>query len=494
MRRSLYLIACLSSVGATLPPLGVTQAEIDVFDQVRRSVFVVETESGHGSGFLIDPSGLIVTNDHVLGRGTYLAVGVNPDRKYAAVVVARDPSRDVAVIRVHPEAVVGVTPLNVDRSPGPEVRVGERVLAIGSAFTDQGAVLTIGTVSQIAPNRILADLNVNSGTSGGPFLNAGGEVIGICTFYVKGPAGPGFAGIVSIEEVRPVVSRARAGLTPHPPLLERLPVPSRIPYPAAALLERAGAIRDVTTYGTTRAGMRLDVLTPPAVYFEANKGAIVRARKEGRGGSREGYSWQALTGHVEPIVGIRVLPDERPRIDRATGRPSFNRNVLRIRLLRNGVEVVPIVPGRFCSEGCFALYQYCPEAFAPGGDLEVQVHLEGAGVTVWKLHRSLIATIWSDFAPWRDVALQLTSPPRAECQPASDQDHRRGFRRGGYFCWFSRDSERRLHIPLADFPWSIAEARDVWLEAGEICHRQVPEAVRLTNCPRLDEVQRASLK
>lgn len=403
MRPSLYLIACISSVGATLPVLGVTQPEIEVFEQVRRSVFVVETESGHGSGFLIDASGLIVTNDHVVGHGTYLAVGINPERKYAAVVVARDPSRDIAVIRVHPQAVAGVKPLMVDRSAAPVVRVGERVLAIGSAFTDQGAVMTIGTVSQIAPNRILADLNVNSGTSGGPFLNASGEVIGICTFYVKGPAGPGFAGIVSIEEVRAVVSRARVALTPHPPSLERLPVPSRIPYPAAALEERASAIRDVTTYGTTRARMRLDVLTPPAVYFEANKAAILEARKEGS--AREaGYGWHALTGHVEPIVGIRVLPDAHPRIDRATGRPLFRRNVLGVRLLRNGVEVVPIVPGRFCSEGCMALYQYCPEAFAPDGDLEVQVHLEGAGVTVWKLSPALIVTIWSDFAPWRDVA------------------------------------------------------------------------------------------
>jgi trypsin-like peptidase len=396
-----------------------TQPERVVFEQVRRSVFVVETESGHGSGFLIDASGLIVTNDHVLGRGSYLAVGVDPDRKYTAVVVARDPSLDVAVIRVHPQAVTGVKPLTVDRPPGLEVRIGERVLAIGSAFTDHGAVLTIGTVSQIASNRILADLNVNSGTSGGPFLNTNGDVIGICTFYVRSPAGPGFAGIISIDEVRSVVSRARMALTPDPPSLERLPVPSPIPYPATALQERAGAIRDVAAYGTTLAGMRIDVLTPPAVYFEANQAAILKARKEGRGGRQEGYGWQALTGRVEPIVGIRVLPDARPRIDHATGRPLFRRNVLRMRLLRNGVEIVPIVPGRFCAEGCLALYQYCPEAFAPDGDLEVQVYLDGAGVTVWKLNPSLIATIWSDFAPWRDVVLQLTSPPRAECQRSS---------------------------------------------------------------------------
>ena len=102
MSPSVYLVASLAMLlgGASTPrpeqqghqPAARTESE--VFERARRSVFVVETESGHGSGFLVDVRGLIITNDHVVGRASYLAVGVNPSRKYPAVVVARDPSRD----------------------------------------------------------------------------------------------------------------------------------------------------------------------------------------------------------------------------------------------------------------------------------------------------------------------------------------------------------------------------------------------------------------
>ena len=76
--------------------------------------------------------------------------------------------------------------------------------------------------------------------------------------------------------------------------------------------------------------------------------------------------------------------------------------MVRMRLLRNGVEVVPIVPGRFCaaSSGCFGLYQYEPAAFAPGGKLELHVYSDGvAKPQVWKIPAALVRRVWSDFAP-----------------------------------------------------------------------------------------------
>ena len=107
--KSLLLTLLLSAklVGAQT---GVS-AETIVFERARHSVFVIETESGYGSGFLVDGGGLIVTNDHVIRNTRYLAVGVTPERKYPAVVVMRDVQRDVALIRVHPQAVAGCTPL-----------------------------------------------------------------------------------------------------------------------------------------------------------------------------------------------------------------------------------------------------------------------------------------------------------------------------------------------------------------------------------------------
>jgi len=425
MLQSVYLAVCLTTVigsvlatgpGQSIPPAS-HLAEAEVFESARRSVFLIETESGQGSGFLIDASGLILTNDHVVGTGDYLAVGVAPNRKYVAAVVARDRSRDLAIIRVHPEAVSGVQPLRFGVPSGRLVRVGERVMAIGSTFTGEGAVLTLGSVSQVDADRILADLNVNSGTSGGPLLNASGDVVGICTFYVRAPAGPGFAGIVPDVAVRPIVAQAMASPTRTLPSPERLPIPSLVPYPVAALRDRAWAIRDIGQYGTTVGGVRIDVLTPPAVYFEANNMRVMQARKNGRGVPGGEYAWHALTGHIEPIVAIRVSPDDvSPRPHRDTTR----RSVLRLRLVRNGTDVVPIVPGRFCSEearnsssreqdGCMGLYQYCPEPFAADADIRLHVYLEGAAPIEWRLPTSLIRAIWSDFGPWR-AAVGATAP------------------------------------------------------------------------------------
>jgi len=228
--------------------------EGELLERARGSVFVVETESGHGSGFLVDAGGLIVTNDHVVRNTEYLAIAVEPRRKYPAVVVARDQLRDVAILRIHPRALKGLQPLKFIEPQAP-VRIGERVLAIGAALTDDASVLTVGMVSRVAAETIVADFS-------------------------------------------------------------------------------------------------------------------------------------------------------------------------RMRLFRDGVEVIPIVPGRFCSlpiqsvaheqpADCFGLYQYAPEAFAPDATLELHVYSADARARrrVLKLPSQLVDLVWSDFEPWRTTAVRL--PPAA---------------------------------------------------------------------------------
>jgi Trypsin-like peptidase domain len=424
MSRSLYLIACVSASLASGPVPSAQarpEAESEVFERARRSVFLVETESGHGSGFLVDASGLVLTNHHVLGSSRYVAVGIDPLHKYPASVVAREASRDVALIRVHPRAVEGLSPLRFIDS-GDNVKIGERVLAIGSALIDEGSVLTTGMVSRVGPDTIIADLNVNPGSSGGPLLNLKGEVVGICTFLLKAAAGPGLAGVIRGHVARPVVATVSASLVHEPPSFERLPVAPRIPYPAQALRERAAAVRDASAYRGRVEGMRIDVLTPPIVYFEAHQQEIRRLRKQNSeqkasqqlGGEQpNAYVWQSHTGQVEAIVGIRVVPEERG-------------DFVRMRLLRDGVEAVPIVPGRFCEPGapgtrghparCFGLYQYLPETFAPGAQLALHVYSDDAPEKprVWKLRPALVDRVRSDFAPWFATA-------------GGDVDRRRGW-------------------------------------------------------------------
>jgi hypothetical protein len=404
-------------------------AERDAFERARRSVFLVETESGHGSGFLVHAAGLVVTNDHVLGRSRYVAVALDPARKYPAVTIARDAARDVALLRVHPRAVERLTPLPFIDAHA-DVAVGERVLAIGSALTDEGVVLTTGIVSRVTADTIIADITVNPGSSGGPLIDLHGQVLGIQTFWQRAPAGPGLAGIVRAHVAMSLLSGAMATLlSATAPRDECLPVAPPLPYPAHALRERAAALRDPSAYGRRLGGMRVDVLTPPLVYHRAHEARFKAARKEKVRGEHAveadaaGRTWQAQTGHVEAIVGIRARPDIAVSIEAPghgpLGAPGeaargerFKTSFREMRLLRAGVEVVPIVPGRFCGpapsgaepsqpDGCFGLYQYRPEAFAPGAPLELHVYREDSPATpfIWRLPPALVDRVWADFEP-----------------------------------------------------------------------------------------------
>lgn len=180
--------------------------------------------------------------------------------------------------------------------------------------------------------------------------------------------------------------------------------------------------------------MRVDVLTPPLAYYFAHEAGIRTARKQrgtGQDATLEMESaargWRAHTGQVEAIVGIRAMPKlatpmgtfadtpfgppgEMPRRDAPGAR--FKTDFRQMRLLRGGVEVVPIVPGCFCGPaqsgadpsqpaGCFGLYQYRPEAFAPGAPLELHVYREDAPTRpfIWRLPPALVSRVWADFEP-----------------------------------------------------------------------------------------------
>ena len=135
-----------------------------------------------GSGFVVDPSGIIVTNNHVVEGAESIEVHFHDDTILKGELVGRDPKTDLAVIRVKPEKPLPV----VSFGDSDKLRVGEWVLAIGSPFGFENTV-TAGVVSakgrslpdDSAVPFIQTDVAVNPGNSGGPLFNARGEVIGI---------------------------------------------------------------------------------------------------------------------------------------------------------------------------------------------------------------------------------------------------------------------------------------------------------------------------
>ena len=138
-----------------------------------------------GSGFVIDPSGVIVTNNHVIAEADKIAVILSDKTRLEAEVIGRDAKTDIALLRVAP-GKKKLAALKLGNSDA--TRVGDWVLAIGNPF-GLGGTVTAGIVS--ARQRdinsgpyddfIQTDASINRGNSGGPMFNLAGEVIGINT-------------------------------------------------------------------------------------------------------------------------------------------------------------------------------------------------------------------------------------------------------------------------------------------------------------------------
>jgi putative serine protease PepD len=193
-----------SSAGRTTGPGDLSA----VAARVLGSVVSVEVNQGlvqaTGSGFIIDRAGHILTNNHVVETGR-LTVVLHDGRRLSATVLGRDPSNDLAVLRV--DQVGGLRPVLLGRSA--DVSVADPVIAVGSPLGLSGTV-TAGVISAVArPVRIgtagqrtalQTDASINPGNSGGPLVNVRGEVIGVNTAIAtlgvggaSGSIGIGFA-------------------------------------------------------------------------------------------------------------------------------------------------------------------------------------------------------------------------------------------------------------------------------------------------------------
>jgi serine protease Do len=171
-----------------------------------------EQNRGTGSGFILDPSGYILTNAHVVEGATNIYVTLTDKREFKAKLIGSDPRTDVALVKIEakdlPKLPIG------DSS---KVRVGEWVLAIGSPFGLDNTV-TAGIISakgretndSITPF-IQTDVAINPGNSGGPLINTRGEVIGINSqIYSKSGGYMGISFAIPIDEAIRISEQLKA--------------------------------------------------------------------------------------------------------------------------------------------------------------------------------------------------------------------------------------------------------------------------------------------
>ncbi|OGO38720.1 MAG: hypothetical protein A2147_03985 [Chloroflexi bacterium RBG_16_57_8] len=178
-----------------------------------QTVFGRTVQEGAGSGWIIDPSGIIVTNNHVVEGASSVSVTLDDGRSFDADVsgIATDFVADLAVIKIN---ATGLPAAKVGSSSS--LRVGDWVVAIGNSL-GQGTRATVGIVSQQSVSvdvdgqtlsgLVETDAAINPGNSGGPLVNMAGEVIGITSVKISqvGVEGVGYA--IGSSEAAPLIQQ-----------------------------------------------------------------------------------------------------------------------------------------------------------------------------------------------------------------------------------------------------------------------------------------------
>ncbi|EYF08642.1 Do family serine endopeptidase [Chondromyces apiculatus] len=171
---------------------------------------VAPKQTALGTGFIIDASGYVITNEHVVHDADEVRVRLADERELIAEVVGRDPKLDLALLRLKGASDLPAAPLG----SSDQLRVGEHVLAVGNPF-GLGHTVTLGIVSAKArsigagpyDDFIQTDAAINPGNSGGPLFNWRGEVIGINTAIRAGANSIGFA--VPIDALKDILPQLR---------------------------------------------------------------------------------------------------------------------------------------------------------------------------------------------------------------------------------------------------------------------------------------------
>jgi S1-C subfamily serine protease len=424
-----------------------------LYRKYQDTVVTVWSEEGHGTGFVADDElGLILTNDHVVGRSGYVAVQFDEKRKVQARVAAFDIERDIAVLWVDldafPEAFAPAMAKPADR--GSAVAEGDRVFTIGSPL-NQRKVMTSGLVSKVEARAIISDIRINHGNSGGPLFTMDGKVVGLTTFGEGNPGG-GISGIVRIEAAALLLDRARTKLRElTPPTAKLLPVDPPGSYPVDALKSSLEAKKfDETPYEFREGAWDIAVVTPILKYHLTEAVRLREQKEKERRTTRstraiEGTfrplddlkGWEEYAGEYKPVIQIEVSPRLGPDIGFNFHRPDRNQKSSSARRLKyrsdfysmklfcGTQEIEPIHPGKVpveleyhtkefeISDASFqGIYTYPYDAISPScGTVTLRIFSEKdpQQPTVKTFDAKTIARVESDFAPIRQAQDRLSS-------------------------------------------------------------------------------------
>jgi serine protease Do len=259
-----------------------------------------------GSGFIVDASGIVITNNHVVNGADRVTVQMSDGREFSGRVLGRDPKIDVAVVKIDGQGKF--TPIKWGDSD--HIRVGDSVFAVGSPF-GLGNTVTSGIVSARGreigagpyDDFLQVDAAINAGNSGGPLFDSAGRVVGVNTAIFSptgGNVGIGFA------------------------------------IPAAMARKVALQIAQTGHVSRGRIGVSLQDLTPEiasAMGSNATKGALIAAVEQGGAAARSGLQ----RGDVVRRFGSRPVDNGRD-LARAVAEARIG-SIVPTQVLRDGRQV-----------------------------------------------------------------------------------------------------------------------------------------------------------
>jgi hypothetical protein len=398
-----------------------------LFDKLKNSVVAIHSESGKGSGFLVDSAGLVVTNNHVVDSSAYLAVQFDGKRKVPARLVTSNADKDLAVIRFDPAAFPeGVVAPLLSNEAASHLAVGQRVFTIGNPLGREKA-LTTGVVSKIEKDSINSDININPGNSGGPLFTLDGQVAGITTSVLRN-----LASIVPVELVRPLVDQARKDIASEaPPAAVLLPVEPADYFPPDALRELLKQEKlDTKAYFFDAGEFQVGLITPPMNYFLRHEQEMAAARKAAKRSGGDAATAKPPSSALEdaqdyrPVLLVRVRPKFR-----AFFKVRFKNGFVRMRLLCGGKELTPILPGRSefdlydqrerkVDTAFQGIYEYQADAVTPAcGNVVLEIFSEKDPNTPESrpIDAATVQRVWSDFDAFRQA--HPASPPAPAAKP-----------------------------------------------------------------------------
>ena len=391
------------------------------------SVVAVWTPEARASGFLVDPGGLVLTTQRVVGDRDAAEVQFLPSVKVAARVLAADRSRDAAVLWIDPSAAGGVRPVRLICSGAPPAANGQNVIAIGAPLRGPKRA-SRGKVIQADPHAAVADFDLEPGSAGGPVFDAGGALVGLSsTVDGQDARRRQDARIVTVGDACAVVSAAKKAMQgAQPPAAVRLPVEPQRPFPADALdavvQRRQGSLNP---YEMSSSGFDIAFLTPVLI-----RGAQQRAIAHGHDVPQAGRvvatdfgDWSDYFADVPPVVAVRVTPKLAEGFWTSIARGAaytqglalppirhFKPGFSRLRAFCGAVEVTPIHPftltqrtpdGDGVREG---LYVFDPQAFGPhcpSVKLVIFSEKEPDKPDTRAVDPRIIERLWDDFASYR---------------------------------------------------------------------------------------------